>query len=281
MSREIPGARSALIFAETNPMMKKKLPRRSGLWVAGAPIFFMLAWLATGQVLSQPPGIPKISTFAPARDLLQQVDFFVGRVEESLADPNDFDLAKQSRTLKDANTLAALALVLAVHDEEHLAKSAMAAMLRSAQALAEAGDNAQRAGEALAGIKRARDGMAAGGEAVKWEKAAALSALMKQVPLVHTGLKRGVEPNRLARQAAQSAGQAAALAAIAQAAMLDNEYAKTPADSELWTRFCAQMRDAAGEVNSAVHAQDQARVTAAMKRMTQSCDACHAKFRHE
>jgi cytochrome c556 len=102
---------------------------------------------------------------------------------------------------------------------------------------------------------------------------------MKQVPLVHIGLKRGVEPNRLARQAAQSAGQSASLAAIAQAAMLDDEYAKTPADLEQWVAFCAEMRDAAGQVNSAVHKQDQPAVAAGMKRLAVSCETCHAKFR--
>jgi cytochrome c556 len=111
------------------------------------------------------------------------------------------------------------------------------------------------------------------------------------VPLIHTGLKRGVDPHRLARQASQSAGQSAALAAIAEAAMLDTEYAKLARDSaagaveraeqraEQWRQFCVGMRDAAGEVNSAIHAQDQARVTAGMKRLSQSCEACHAKFR--
>ena len=255
----------------------KPLPSRA----VAALIVLVLACSWATPSLSQPPDIPKISSFAPAKDLIQQVDFYLVRLDESLADPADFDLAKQSRTLKDANTLSALALVLAVHDEEHPIKASMPAMLKSSQALAEAGDDIERAGASLAGIKRARAAMAAGGETVKWEKAASLSALMKAVPLVHTGLKRGVEPNRLARQAVQSAGQAAALAAIAQAAMLDAELAKSPADAERWAQFCAQMRDAAGEVNSAVHAQDQARVVTGMKRLSQSCDACHARFRGE
>ena len=246
-----------------------------------APLVLVLSGLTATGLLSQPPGIPKISTFAPAKDLISQVDFFVKRVEESLSDPADFDLAKQSRTLKDGNTLAALALVLGVHDEEHPIKTAMPSMLKSAQALAEAEDNAHKASQALAGIKRARSGMSDGAATIPWGKAASLPALMKQVPLVHTGLKRGVEPNRLARQATQSAGQAATLAAIAQASMLDPEPAKTPADAELWTRFCADMRDAAGEVNSAVHAQDQGRVANGMKRLTQSCDTCHEKFRRQ
>jgi len=255
--------------------MSKLLPR----WIVGS--LAVAAGCCTGLPLwSQPPEIPKISTFAPAKDLIQQVDFYIGRLSESLSDA-DFDLAEQSRTLKDANTLAVLALMLAVHDEQHPLKPGAAAMLKSAQELSKVGDDAQRGGTALEAIKRARAATDGDGEPVKWEKAASLSALMKAVPLVHTGLKRGVEPNRLARQAAQTAGQSASLAAIAQASMLDPEPAKNPAEVEDWVRYCIQMRDASGEVNSAVHAQDQAKVSAAMKRMTQSCDACHAKFRHE
>jgi len=222
---------------------------------------------------------PKISEFAPSNDLLQQVDFFIGRISESLADPADFDGAKQSRTLKDANTLAALALVLGVHDQSFPERASMPALRDAATRLAEAGEDSARASAALEAIRKARTGADQASAEAKWEKTASLAALMKQVPLVHTGLKRGVEPNRLARQAAQSAGQSASLAAIAQAAMLDDEYAKTPADLQQWVAFCAEMRDAAGQVNSAVHKQDPPAVAAGMKRLDASCETCHAKFR--
>src|SRR5205823_1973274 len=155
----------------------------------------------------------------------------------------------------------------------------MPRLLKAAQALAAAGENVERAQVALAEIKAARGGAADPQATAKWEKVASLSALMKQVPLVHAGLKRGVEGNRLARQAAQSAGQSAALAAIAQTSLWDTEHVKQPADVEKWRQLCAEMRDAAGDVNSAVHAQDQRLVTAGMKRLSQSCDACHAEFR--
>ncbi|MEX0677614.1 MAG: hypothetical protein WD063_11100 [Pirellulales bacterium] len=237
---------------------------------------------ATAQFLfSQDSRSPKISTFAPADDLVGQVDFYIERVEESLADPADYDGAKQSRTWKDSNTLAVLALMLARHDAEHPLKSSMPAMLKGAQALAAAEDDVKRAQQALSAIKAARAGTAAGGEGVKWEKVAALAALMKQVPLVHAGLRRGVTPNRLRRLAKESAGQAATLSAIAEAAMLDDQYAKTPEKAAAWSAFCGQMRDAAGEVNSAVHAQDQPRVDAGIKRLLESCDACHAEFRKQ
>ena len=231
------------------------------------------------SALSQDPQALKVSQFAPVKDLLQQVDFFIGRVTDSLADPQDFDGAKQSRTLKDASTLSALALALSMHDEEFPQKAAMPSLLKASQQLSAAGENAQQATQAFAAIKAARAGGITAGASARWEQVASLPALMKQVPLIHSGLKRGVEPNRLARQAAQSAGQAAALAAIAQASWLDTEHIKKREDVGAWQEYCAQMRDAAGEVNSAVRAADQARVNAGMQRLAQSCETCHAKFR--
>lgn len=257
-------------------MRKSSIPAAKRLVFAA--ILGLLALERGGY--SDPPAIPRVSSFAPAEDLLQQIDFFVGRVTESLADPADFDLAKQARTLKDANTLAALGLVFSLTDEEHRLKPSMPSLMRAAQRLAVAGDSFEKANAAFGDIRRARGGAVDPGAAPKWEKTASLAPLMKQVPLIHAGLKRGVEPNRLARQAAQSAGQAASLAAIAQASLVDTEYAKTPSDVDKWYACCAEMRDAAGQVNSAVRAKDTARVTAGMQRLSESCETCHAAFRH-
>lgn len=242
----------------------------------------VLVVLASARTLPSqtPPGV-KISAYAPAEDLVGQVDYYIKRLEASLADPNDFDLAKQSRVWKDANTLAVLALVLANHDQQHPLKGSMGAMLAAAKTLATAEDDAEKATAALAAIKAAR---AAKGETagdVKWEKVASVPALMKQVPLIHAGLRRAVQPNRLARLADESAGQAATLAAIAQVAMLDRQYGATEQEAAQWSAFCAEMRDASGEVNSAIHALDQARVGTGTKRLLESCDACHAKFRQQ
>jgi cytochrome c556 len=97
--------------------------------------------------------------------------------------------------------------------------------------------------------------------------------------VIHARLTRGVDRRRLARQAEKSAGESATLAAIAQASIVDTSYAKTPAQAEQWRQYCGEMRDAASEVNAAVHAQDVDRVSAGMKRMLLSCEACHATFR--
>ncbi len=203
--------------------------------------------------------------------------YYLGRLNEALADPKDYDEAKQSRVSKDANTLAALALSLSLHDVE--SKFRGGSLIKAAQRLAESSGEYAGAAAAAAEVKQA----AAGGDAqpaeIKWGKVASLAELMKQVPIVNNGLKRGLEPARFQRQAAQSAGQAATLAAIAQAVMFDDEYA-ADADAEAqWRTLCQQMRDAAAEVNAAVHAGKADSAAAAMKRLAQNCDACHGKFR--
>jgi hypothetical protein len=269
---------------ETNPQGKNtalRIPRLlQTKWTASILLASIPAQALVSQVLPSPgQQRAKISSFAPADDLIGQVDFYIGRLDEALADPENFDAAKQSRAWKDSNTLAVLALMLSAHDETHALKSSMRVMLKGAQAMAAADDSARRAGQGLATIKSARAGTAQPGDAIPWEKVASVPALMKQVPLVHAGLRRGVTPNRLKRMAKQSAGQSATLAAIAEAALLDDEYAKSPEEAARWSAFCVEMRDAAGEVNSAVRGSDQARVDAGMKRLLESCDACHAKFR--
>ena len=63
--------------------------------------------------------------------------------------------------------------------------------------------------------------------------------------------------------------------------MADTHEVKNPDDTQKWYDFCTTMRDAAGQINSAVHAQDFDAATAAMERMQTNCDDCHAVFREE
>jgi hypothetical protein len=218
----------------------------------------------------------KVSQFAPAEDLVSQLDYYIARLSEALADAQDYDEAKQSRVHKDANTVAVLGLALAMHDSE--SKFHDAALIAAAQRLAETQANHEAAAKALADVKQAAAG---GGKqaATKWGKVASLAALMQQVPIVNNSLKRGLDPARFKRQKTQSAGQAATLAAIAQAVMYDDEVAKDPASAEAWQALCRQMREAAGEVNAAIHADQPEAAQAGMKRLAENCDACHDKFR--
>jgi cytochrome c556 len=118
---------------------------------------------------------------------------------------------------------------------------------------------------------------------VRWEKVASLVQLMKQVPSINSALKRGVDADaeRFKQLQQQAARNSAALAAIAQTVMADTHELKNPADIGKWYRYCADMRDAAGGVNAAVHAGNQEAATAAMTRLAKSCESCHEVFRKE
>ncbi len=106
---------------------------------------------------------------------------------------------------------------------------------------------------------------------------APLKQLMKEVPVINAGLKRGL--NRFKTQASASGGQSAALAAIAQASMLDPPSGIDPQDLNAWYEYCAEMRNASAAVNTAIHAGDEQQAATAMNRLTKSCETCHGKFR--
>jgi hypothetical protein len=231
-------------------------------------------------VLAEPPrGAERVALGVPARDVLAQIDYFVGRMDEALATPEAYDLAAKTRVTKDAHTLSALALVLALSDEAFPRQATMPGVLAGARRLALAEGDYEKASTALKEIKRAQAGEDAAGDGAQWESVASLSVLMKQVPVIHSRLTRNVDRRRLARSAGQTAGESATLAAIAQASIVDTSYAKTPAQADEWRKHCVDMRDASGEVNAAIHAQDFDRVSAGMKRLLLSCEACHATFR--
>jgi hypothetical protein len=239
-------------------------------------VFLVVSTLAGG---AEPRLSPLPSRYAPAADLLTHVDATIARVRQTLSDAADYDLADQSRTLKDAQVLVALAQVLSVHDEAFAERPAMPRLRAGAEQLAASEDNHARAAAALAEISAARSGQAAAGAAARWEKSASLPILMKQVPLIHAGLKRSVDADRWRRQSAACQGQAAALAAIAAVSALDHEYAKTPGETARWDQLCGEMRDAAGAIGAALKTADRAALAEGMSRLHVSCETCHATFR--
>ncbi|HTU26495.1 MAG TPA: hypothetical protein VMF30_13905 [Pirellulales bacterium] len=241
-----------------------------------------LSWtIADGEdrPAAAPPaaaGEPKPSQYAPAADLIDQAEYYIGRIGEALTDEKEFNEDLQKRTANDANTLAVIALVLAKHDEAN--KLQAAPFLPATRRLAEVADKFGPATAALAEVKKAAEAGGAPAADVAWEPVAPLDSLMRQVPIVNNSLRRGLDPNRFKRQQKQAAGQAATLAAIAQAAQFDLSDADDASAAD-WRALCREMRDAAGGVNSAVHAGDPSGAQAGAKRLAQNCDACHEKFR--
>ncbi len=226
-----------------------------------------------------PPKAPKLSSFAPAKDLAGQLQDYIKEIDSTLASEDEYK-DSEAKIGRCTNTLAVIALCLGLDDEDNQYKTRAAALIKAAQGLAAAGDY-QSAKKAFDAVKAAADGKIASQEKLKWEKVASLPDLMKQVPNINTKLKRNIKGAKFKTKAAETAGYTAAIAAIAQGSMADTSAAKNPQEINEWYRFSAAMRDAAGAANAAIHAGNEPAATEAMQKLAKSCNDCHAVFHPE
>ena len=234
---------------------------------------------ATAQA-AEPPAAPKVSSFAPAKDIASQIVAYVARLEESVATEEDFK-ESEAKLAKDANTLILLALAAGLDDQENPYKAAAPAIMKAARELTQAkGYAAAKVG--VAEVKKAAESTGGNPAELKWVKSASLPALMKQVPLINSRLKRNLRGRKFKSKAKSNAGDAATLAVIAQGSMADDSEAKkTGEDVKKWYGFCTAMRDAAAALNKAIHQHDQSSAKKALGALNQSCDQCHAVFHKE
>jgi hypothetical protein len=234
---------------------------------------------ATSAAAAEMPAAPAVSTFAPAEDLANQADQYIKELDRTVASEADYKDGVEKIT-KDSNTLMIIALALGLHDQENKYKASAGALMKAAEEVAATKDF-ESAKKAVAGVKAAAEGKGKVDAALKWEKVAALPELMKQVPLVNTKLKRYVKGANFKKKAKDTAGYTAVIAAIAQGTMADTSEAKSPEQVKQWYGFSTAMRDDAGAVNAAIHKEDEPAAAEAMKKLTQSCEDCHAVFHPE
>ena len=223
--------------------------------------------------------LPKVSSYAPAEDLVNQADQYIkelGKVVDNEGDYND----RQDKLAKDSNTLVVVALALGLHDQPNKYKDSAGALIKAAQEVAAAKDYAS-AKKAVAAAKDAAENKTKSDVALKWEKVASLPELMKQVPLINTKLKMKLKGKNFKKKAKDTAGYTAVLAVIAQGTMADTSVTKNDAQVEQWQEFSAVSRDLAGEVNAAIHKGDEAAADKAMEKLNVSCEDCHAVFKPE
>jgi hypothetical protein len=227
------------------------------------------------------PKTPPVSAFAPTDDLTAQAKEYLVSLKKSLAEKDDYEVYKE-KIAKEANTLAVIALALGLHDKgdpkDNPYQANAGAMIHAAQRLAATKDYAA-AKSALAKLQAAAAAKPDKAAKMKWEKVASLPELMKQVPTIHTKLKRNLKESRFKKKAKQSAGYTAVLAAIAQGAMPDLSAAKTPEQVGQWYKFTEEMRKLSAEVNKAIRASDQPAAAAAQKKLQKNCEDCHAVFK--
>ncbi len=219
-----------------------------------------------------------VSAYAPVKETESQLVYYLERIEKDLTDEATYEEDQQNRVALDASTVAVLAILLGMHDEETKYQKQASKVIELAIELADSSSEFADAKEKLAELKAAVDSGTSAGKTT-WEPAADLGLLMKQVPIVNNSLRRGVTGRRFARSIDSTAGHAVTLAAIAQASLIDTSYCGDEEDEKEWQKICADMRDASAEVYKALRAKNQDRAKAGIAKIVKTCDACHHRFR--
>jgi hypothetical protein len=222
------------------------------------------------------PKPPKISSFAPANDLVDQVQKYIEELEVTLESEQEYK-DTEGKVGRCSSTLAVIALCLGLHDEDNKFKTNAPALIKAARDLAATTDY-QSAKKAFQVVKDAADGKVKTQAELKWEPVASLPDLMKQVPNVNTKLKMNVKGTRFKSKAKDTAGYTATIAAIGQGTIADISKAKNADEVKKWYGYMSFMRDSAGEAGAAIRRGDQPGTLDAMKNLTQSCDDCHKAF---
>ena len=220
---------------------------------------------------------PKVSTFAPAADLVRQADKYIESMKNTVASKEEYE-DSEGKVGRESNTLAVIVLALGLHDTDNKYKDNAPALIKAAQDVAVAKKYAA-AKKAVAALGEVADADGKAGGKLKWEKVASLPDLMKQVPIVNTKLKLCLSKTNFKKKAKDSAGYTAVIAAIAQGVIADTSATKNAEQVKQWQKFSKAMRDHAGAANTAIHKGDQAATDKAMKKLNQSCEDCHAVFK--
>lgn len=245
-----------------------------------AVVFVAFSVVLTGTAPADQPKAPAVSTFAPADDLTKQVNGYVEKLEDAVASKDEYEDSKE-KIAKDSNTLIVMALALGLSDQANDYKSSAAGIVKGAQELAAAKDYAA-AKAGVDAVKAAIAAKAGGADKLKWEKVASLHELMKAVPTLNVKLKGALKKEkRFKKKAAKAAGYAAVMAVIAQGSMANSADTDKPGEAEKWYKYCAQMRDAAAEVNAACAKKDHAAAKKALKKLGETCHTCHDVFHEE
>jgi hypothetical protein len=199
-------------------------------------------------------------------------------LEKDLADESRYNIPRIKRVVRNANTLAAVAIVLGNHDQTTPLKEAAVPISKASLALAAQAKDYEAASAALQALKKVIATLPKG-PLPALEATGDIEQLMLQVPILERELGRRVRGTAFAKSRDQAAALSATLAAVAQVSELDHTYCSDTSDQRDWDQLCQRMRDAAAECNRAIRAGERVAAKNALKRLNQSCDACHDRFR--
>jgi hypothetical protein len=230
-------------------------------------------------IAAEPPGEATRGAVVPVEDLKQQTAFFFERLDESLADPKKYGLAKHARVKKDAATLAILIAGRSEAGELPADKANEASQIAMAM-VARATKYAEVAKERAA-LGAVLDAPAASNTAgsikIEWPDFE-MGQFMKQMEFVDNRLKQTVDDaDAFQRGKASAVGYTATLWAMAA----DMEAVPAKVDPEKWRKLSTAMRVAASETNAKAHAGDLAATREAFRKLAGTCNRCHDDYRRQ
>ncbi len=204
-------------------------------WVGllGLGLAVGMVWMVARAGAGEPPAPPKVSSFAPAKDVASEVQKYIKRLEDAVANEADYKDA-ETTVPKDANTLILLALAAGLHDEDNAYKAAAPAMIKAAQAVAAAKDYAS-AKAAVDELKKAAESK---GDAsnLKWAKIASLPAVDEGRAARQQPAEAECPARSLQGKTADNGGDSATLAVIAQGSIADTLRGQDPRAGEAMGR---------------------------------------------
>lgn len=217
-------------------------------------------------------------------DIAAQIGFYAERLGESAQDDGDYNELDQTRVEKDAVTVAALALLLAQHDQDHALRPAAAAVLAAANDMAA---NHHEHAPTAAAYHRLSDALAskahsADGTTTPDAKFAVTDTamLMKQIRYIENRLKRAASRNPTDKTRSDVAGHAATLAALAAPMAQDaKQFAKSAHQQRTWVRQSEAMAAAAAQLNAAANDVNVTSFNDAVRALDATCSRCHNDFR--
>ena len=112
----------------------------------------------------EPPAPPEVSTFAPAEDLVGQVEYYVERLSDAVESEEAYSDSVE-KVAKDANTLIVIALALGLHDEDNKHKGVAPLLVKQARELAATKDHASA--KAAVGASTVTDSSPSAGRPVR------------------------------------------------------------------------------------------------------------------
>lgn len=220
----------------------------------------------------------KVSTVAPAADLVAESTAKIDSLEKALASNDSYLQSKKNGIPMDAGVLAVLAQSIAESDESAAWKASAPAVRDAALKLAEAGSY-EDAQKALASVKEAIGGKAGDAKVeYDWAKLCKLGKLMTEVNKRNGSIRKSL---RKAGTEEQASRDASVLAVLAIAAHQDTHEVKNKADIPQWQAYALDMQTSMTQVAKDMKAKDLAAAKTAFSKSAKSCSDCHAKFRPE